>query len=115
VFSSGNALTLPRNEYSANANPINVGGYVNSSSSYGVQDYGERGSFRAESYHRVDIGAQFYKKKKKSERTFELGFYNAYNRLNPFFYDIEYKDNQAKLYKFAFFPIIPSVSWNYKF
>ena len=113
VFSSGNALTLPRNEYFAYTNQINVGSF--GVSAIGVQDYGERGSFRAESYHRIDVGAQFYKKKKKSERTFEVGFYNAYNRLNPFFYDIQYKDNQAKLYKFAFFPIIPSVSWNYKF
>lgn len=115
VYSSGNAISLPRSEYSAGTNLSLLNYNFSGVSAYGVNDYGDRGSFRAEAYHRLDFGVQFFKKKKKSERTFELGFYNAYSRLNPFFYDVEYENNQAKLFKFALFPIIPSVSWNYKF
>ncbi len=116
VFSSGNALTLPKSEYFANTNNTLLNNrYFTDISAYGVSDYGERGSFRAESYHRMDLGIQFYKKKKSVERTFELGIYNVYSRLNPFFYDIEYENGKAKLYKYALFPIVPSVSWSYKF
>jgi hypothetical protein len=39
-------------------------------------------------YHRMDIGIQFHKKKRWGERTWEISFYNAYNRKNPFFYFI---------------------------
>lgn len=116
VFSSGNALTLPKSEYSANTNNTLLNNrYYSGTSSYSVSDYGERGGFRAESYHRMDLGIQFYKKKKRVERTFEVGIYNVYSRLNPFFYDVEYQNGESKLYKYALFPIVPSVSWTYKF
>ncbi|MBC7653999.1 MAG: carboxypeptidase-like regulatory domain-containing protein [Oligoflexus sp.] len=116
VFSSGNPVNIPRSTFFASTNNgLNgqTSGYRNA---YGVSDYNKRGSFRAENYHRADLGIQFYKKKKRTERTFEIGIYNVYSRLNPFFYDIDTDNNgKTKLYKVALFPIVPSVSWSYKF
>ena len=85
-----------------------------------VVDYGERNSSRMAAYHRMDVGMQFHKKKKWGERTWEISFYNAYNRKNPFFYYIEneyYNENhsESKLKQVALFPIIPSVSYGFKF
>jgi outer membrane receptor for ferrienterochelin and colicin len=116
VYSTGNPVTLPQSTYSASTNYSVRGNNYGYTSAFGVTDYGKRGSFRAEAYHRADLGIQFYKKKKRVERTFEIGIYNVYNRLNPFFYDIDTDDNnQNRLYKYALFPVVPSVSWSYKF
>jgi hypothetical protein len=67
-------------------------------------------------YHRFDITAQFKKQLKRVERTFELGFYNLYNRKNPYFYMIT-NDLQGnnKLTQVSLFPILPSIAWTYKF
>jgi len=86
-----------------------------------IYDYGEINSFRMKPYHRLDIAVQFHKKMKKHERIWELGLYNAYNRLNPFFYfisreyDWETNTETSKLKQVSIFPIIPSVTYNFKF
>jgi hypothetical protein len=67
-------------------------------------------------YHRLDVGIQFHKKLKRSERTFELSAYNVYSRLNPFFYYVGYdRQGNRRLRQVSLFPIIPSVSWTWKF
>ncbi len=121
VYGTGNAITLPLNSYQANIygspfnsnnnTPLNQGNIGN------VQDYGnQRNAFRMSPYHRLDVGIQFYKKRPRYTRIFELGFYNAYNRQNPFFYYIETKSNGSQqLMQVSLFPIIPSVSWSWKF
>jgi hypothetical protein len=116
VFGSGNALSLPLQNYSV----ITHDPYSQYSLNYNVasvQDYGAKNSFRMAPYHRMDIGIQFHKKLKRCERTFELSFYNVYNRKNPFFYFIEYSDAKKKnvLKQVSLFPILPSISWTYKF
>lgn len=116
VYGTGNAITLPLSSYQAtqqNSRPS--AGYYNTSVT--VNDYGEKNSFRMAPYHRFDIAIQFHKKKEKYERTFELGVYNAYNRKNPFFYYTEYNNStsQTKLKQVSLFPIIPSISWTWKF
>ncbi|MXV17992.1 TonB-dependent receptor [Hufsiella ginkgonis] len=122
VYGSGSALSIPRSEYSTYRSGANFYSGIGNLNPYkGVQqtsvtDFGERGTFRSEPYHRLDVGLQFFKKKKKTERTFELGLYNAYSHLNPFYYYNDTgADDRSVLKKVALFPIIPSVSWNYKF
>lgn len=118
VYGTGNAITLPLSSYQAapqSPHPTtDLYGFGNSNT---VNDYGEKNSFRMAPYHRLDIAIQFHKIKPKYERTFELGFYNAYNRHNPFFYytEYDYQTNQTKLKQVSLFPIIPSISWTWKF
>ncbi len=131
VFGTGNALTIPIGSYSAST-PLNP--YENFGNSeiislkdklYNrypkVSEYGEKNSFRAENYHRLDFGVQFHKKKKRFDRTLEFSVYNLYNRRNPFFYQISERFNyQARtqttsLVRYSIFPIVPSFSWNIKF
>lgn len=115
VYGTGNAITLPLSSYQAPVQSSHTLPYYNSS--YTVNDYGEKNSFRMSPYHRFDIAIQFHKKMKKYERTFELGLYNAYNRKNPFYYYTQYDPNtqQTKLKQISLFPIIPSISWTWKF
>ena len=67
----------------------------------------------------------FHKKKKWGERTWNIGAYNAYNRKNPYYiyitdelsYDVE--DNvytsETVAKQVSLFPIIPSISYHFKF
>jgi hypothetical protein len=84
-----------------------------------VEEYGEKNNFRMKAYHRLDLGIQFHKKKKWGERTWEITIYNAYNRKNPFFYynDDSYNNgkHQSQLKQVSLFPIIPSVTYSFKF
>lgn len=125
VYGTGNAISLPLGEQ-----PISIHSLIpnnNIPENQYMFDYietqpfyGEKNSFRMKAYHRADIGIQWHKEKKWGERTFELGFYNAYNRKNPFFYytENEYSadgKNIKKLKQVSIFPIIPSISWTFKF
>jgi hypothetical protein len=124
VYGTGNAITLPRSEYSANAHsaiPNNYntfGGFdFNSRSAY---DYGPKNSFRMAAYHRLDIGMQFHKKLSWGGiRTWEISIYNLYNRMNPYFYYLSTEqrgnDYVGVLKQITIFPFLPSISYNLKF
>lgn len=76
----------------------------------------EYNKYRMPDYHRLDICFNWSKFTKKAIHTFSLNFYNVYNRKNPLFlYFGKDKNNEIKLFKYSLFPIIPSISWSYKF
>jgi TonB dependent receptor/TonB-dependent Receptor Plug Domain/CarboxypepD_reg-like domain len=113
VYGTGNAITLPQAEFSL---PVHSPGSPAPGTTWFITDYGDKNSFRMAPYHRLDVGIQFHKKLKRSERTFELSAYNAYSRLNPFFYYVGYdRQGNRRLRQVSLFPIIPSVSWSWKF
>ncbi|MEN9332974.1 MAG: hypothetical protein RLY35_154 [Bacteroidota bacterium] len=126
VYGTGQAITLPNANYQVMQHDPNSangfsGGYYDYFGGYGqqgisVQDYGAKNSFRMAAYHRLDLAIQFHKQMKRAERTIEVGLYNAYNRKNPFFYQINTRSNgQSYLSQVSLFPVLPSISWNYKF
>jgi NAD(P)-dependent dehydrogenase (short-subunit alcohol dehydrogenase family) len=125
VYGTGNAVTLPLGSYYSQSHDpfesMRDSPFYHYYSWSEIYDYGEINSFRMKPYHRLDIAVQFHKKMKKHERIWELGLYNAYNRLNPFFYfisreyDWETNTETSKLKQVSIFPIIPSVTYNFKF
>ncbi|NID12490.1 TonB-dependent receptor [Fibrivirga algicola] len=135
VYGTGQSLTMPQATYAAyeqgNANFFNSSSgqvpLINQLFGYyrTVQDYGPKNSFRAEPYHRFDVSIQLHKKMKRHERTWEFSAYNAYNRRNPFFYQLNnvYEpgvngqpgSTRTVLNRYSVFPIVPSVSYNFKF
>ncbi|MDR6193601.1 TonB-dependent receptor [Siphonobacter sp. SORGH_AS_0500] len=117
VYGTGQAISLPQStfEISGPTQP----GFVPSFPTR-ISDYGQRNSFRAAPYHRLDVGIQFHKKKKRFSHTWEVSLYNAYSRKNPFFYYIDDSQstptrNNRVLTQVSLFPIIPSVSYSFKF
>lgn len=105
VYGSGNAITMPTVNYRV----IFDNGYVSER-----ETYFERNSFRSAAYHRLDIGFNHTKKKKWGERTWSFGLYNAYNRKNPFYYNITTDQNNRKvLERVSIFPVIPSVNYSF--
>ena len=119
VYSTGNAYTLPESRYFFEGQIID--------------QIGERNSFRLPHYHRLDFSAVYTPSNQSAGETAQgtgrrrykgewvFAIYNVYSRLNPFFI---YLDNEGSLQqgtlqiqakKVSLFPIIPSVTWNFKF
>ncbi len=130
-YSTGNALSVPQAYYYGNfANGtdtrISLSGDgvtfpLNKEEIVAVPYLGSRNSYRGDAYHRLDISIQLHKKKKNYERYWEFGLFNAYNRKNPFYYYLEASNDFANggqkydLKKKSLFPILPSVTYNFKF
>ncbi len=75
-----------------------------------------RNNYRLPSSHRLNIGINFNKKTKHGIRTWNISLYNAYNAMNPaWVYRSENKDGKAVIKKFTLLPLIPSVTYTYKF
>jgi hypothetical protein len=128
VYGTGNAVTLPQSKYLVSQHQFvdnSQYGYYDSQQMFYyeqlVNDFGEKNNFRMRPYHRLDVGIQFHKEKKWGERIWEISFYNAYNRKNPFFYytdlesDIVTKKKYGLLKQVSLFPIIPSFTYSFKF
>jgi len=120
VYGSGNAITLPQSIVPIPG--MNPQAYpqvwdVRGSTGNQTLDYGARNSFRMEPYHRLDVGLQFSRDKRRGRETMELSCYNAYNRANPFFYygGSSPDFNNRVLKKVTLFPIIPTLTYSFKF
>jgi TonB dependent receptor/CarboxypepD_reg-like domain/TonB-dependent Receptor Plug Domain len=110
TYGSGNAATLPQRFYIIN-------GILS-------QEYSRINEYRLPSYHRMDLAAIFNSRKNenrkwKSEWVFSI--YNAYSRQNPYFIYFDQSGNplngtlQIQAKQVSLFPIIPAVTWNFKF
>jgi hypothetical protein len=115
VYGSGHSLTLPFGSYNVPIGGWN-GGVIE------AQDYVQKNYYKLKSYNRLDIGIKYTvgeNKKWKTDWRFDI--YNVYSRRNPYFvYLTESYDVNANAYKPAakqvsLFPIIPSVSYNFRF
>ena len=74
----------------------------------------ERNNYKMPDYHRLDLGATCYlpdRKHKGFEHILNMSVYNVYCNWNPF---LVYP-RDGKLYKFSLFPVLPSISYTFKF
>ena len=108
VYNTGDAMTLPVSRYFIDGNIVN--------------EYSDRNAFRMPAYHRGDISVTYLLSKGKHfESSLNLSVYNFYNRKNPYYiyYDIkgsiEDRQLEIKAKQVSLFPILPSLSWNFKF
>ncbi|MDD3740359.1 MAG: TonB-dependent receptor [Bacteroidales bacterium] len=108
VYATGNTTTLP------------VGIFMTDGDL--VSDYGRRNSYRMDPYHRLDLSVNYlHKKTDKWESSWNFSVYNVYNRKNPYFIyfyhegSISTGDYTAKAKQVSLFPVLPSITWNFKF
>ncbi len=105
VFNTGNAVTFPSAKY-----------YIDNQVQY---LYTERNGYRMPNYHRLDIGATWYRKKTaKFESSWSFSVYNAYGRQNPYvitFQQSETDPTKTEALQTALFRWVPSVTYNFKF
>lgn len=113
VFSTGAAFTVPTGRISTlNSGTIFEGNYY---------VYDSRNNYRFASYHRLDLSFANKKTvklfKKHYEREWTFGLYNTYSRLNPYFvyFEIDALTSKPTAKQVSLLPIVPSVSFNFKF
>lgn len=122
VYYTGNSGTLALKQYK----PVEVPD-IGWQDYYTIEHVSERNNYRLPAYHRMDIGFNWHKKKKHGVRTWNMSLYNAYNQKNPFIVRQSYSndyvfnpetntyDSKKIFVKTSIFPIIPSLSYSYKF
>lgn len=102
VYGTGNAITVPIS-------------YYNGPDGNTIQVYGTRNGFRMAPYHRGDVAIKFIKKMKRWERAWVLSCYNVYNRRNPYYVYSETGTNGVVFKQMSLFPVIPSITYQFKF
>ncbi len=113
LYGTGNAITLPLARYGS---PIYYNGTIGEYYVKELQSISEKNSFRMRAYHRLDASLEFHKKLKRHERTWVLSVYNAYNRANPYYiFDGRDEEGKRAFRQVSLFPVIPSLSYNFKF
>ncbi|MFZ9387316.1 MAG: TonB-dependent receptor [Chitinophagaceae bacterium] len=110
VYGTGNAITLPERFYFIN-------GVL-------TQEYSNLNQYRMRSYHRLDLSATYTpvpKKKRRVTGYWVFSVFNAYSRLNPYFIYFDQEgsaqsgDLKIETKQVSLFPVIPSVTWNFRF
>lgn len=115
IFMSGEALTLPQYKYLLNTMTFEPS-LARFDTFSEVHYYGSRNSFRTPPYHRLDFSFNFVNENEYGKRTFSLGLYNAYNSTNPFYYYFaRNNEGELKLHALTLFPLIPSISYSFRF
>jgi len=109
VFGSGNAITLPTAYYFIDGQLVQLFSKVN--------------AYRIPSYHRLDLSATYtpqHQKKRRWEGSWAFSVYNAYNRKNPYFLYVDNSGNvssgiKVAVYQVYILPILPAITYNFKF
>lgn len=110
VYGSGNAVSLPERFYV-------IGGVL-------TQEYSNINQYRLAPYHRMDVSATYTPRSKpnqKFQQSWVFSVYNVYSRLNPYFIYFSQEGSpydgslKIKTEQVSLFPIIPAVTWNFKF
>jgi hypothetical protein len=110
VYGTGSATTLPERFYI-------VEGVL-------TQEYSRINQYRLAAYHRLDLAATYtpvHKKKRKLQDYWVFSIYNVYSRMNPYFIYFDQTGNpyrgtlQIEAKQVSLFPILPAVTWNFRF
>ncbi len=125
VYGSGLPVTLATGKYRVITTKEYFG---NTRSIYSYDEYAHlyegKNGFRMRDYHRLDVGINLHKEKKRGTRTWSLNIYNVYNRQNPLYYYIDYPENKSpsqggatgmKVIQKSLLPVMPTISYSFKF
>lgn len=105
VFYTGNAVTFPSGKYEVAGQLVNY--------------YTERNGYRMPTYHRLDIGLTWQRKKtEKFESSWNFSLYNAYGRENAYTITFQEDPNdptKTQAVQTTLFRWVPSITYNFKF
>jgi hypothetical protein len=109
IFGSGNAITLPTNYY-----------FIEQQI---TPEYSKINEYRLFPYHRLDLSVIYKPRSKKPKRwqsSWAFSIYNVYSRQNPYFLYVDTRGNvsqgiEAKVKQVSIFPILPSITYNFRF
>jgi hypothetical protein len=125
IYATGNSISLPeRRWYSLQENRL-------------ITVWSKRNAYRMDPYHRMDLSLTIDGKETKTDINPETGeeirrnkklisswnfsVYNLYNRANPYFIFFDYSGDPVQgtadfsAFQVSLFPVLPSITWNFKF
>jgi outer membrane receptor protein involved in Fe transport len=117
IYGTGNALTMPTGRFVYNLGynlrdqqPI----FTN------INQYDKINDYRMPAYHRMDIAFTYTPKPNSTKRfksNWVFSLYNIYNRRNPYFIYLDADEDQLTIQgkQVFLFPILPGITWNFKF
>ena len=119
TFASGGTMTVPERQTQV----------VYPDGSTATEDYSpSRNNYRLPPSHRLNLSLNHTRQKRHGQAVWSLGVYNAYNNMNPNFVFADYYGDYGKdtdgnkvfrkkqeLTKITILPILPSISYTYKF
>lgn len=114
VYGSGYRQTLAEVEY-LGIKSINNNGLANTGQN--IEGFDTKNNYKMADYHRLDLGVNFKKQKKRGLRTWSVNIYNTYNRKNAFFIykDFNYTTEKPIYKQVSLFPILPSFMYTFEF
>jgi hypothetical protein len=117
VYGTGNALTMPTGRLTYD---IGYGFFDQKPVFTNINQYDKVNDYRMPAYHRMDIAFTYTPKPKKQKRfksSWNFSLYNLYNRANPYFIYLDTEDEEQTIKgKMVYlFPIMPGITWNFKF
>ena len=89
-----------------------------------IYSYSQINQYRLAPYHRLDLSATYTPKPKVGKRLqsyWVFSIYNVYSRMNPYFIYFSQTGSpyngtlQVQAKQVSLFPILPSVTWNFRF
>ncbi|MEQ9300470.1 MAG: TonB-dependent receptor [Cyclobacteriaceae bacterium] len=122
VFASGNAVSFPYGRTTALPDiPALTPQYdPGTPTATSIDVFEGRNTVRMPNYHRLDIGINFVKQKKRGTRTWNLSVYNTYLNQNPFIIytndpESATGNGDRELIQVSSYWIVPSITYNFKF
>lgn len=117
VYGTGNALTMPTGRFVYN---LGYNAYERQPIFTSINQYDKVNDYRMPAYHRMDIAFTYTPNPQSTKRfksSWNFSLYNMYNRYNPYFIylDVDEDEQTIKGKKVFLFPIIPGITWNFKF
>ena len=109
VYGSGNRISLPSSLYTID-NTL-------------LQNFDQLNNYALPAYHRLDIAAIYTphpESKRKWKGSWTFSIYNVYSRQNPYFVYLDMNGGlssgiELKVKQVSIFPILPSITYNFKF
>lgn len=119
MYASGNHITIMDQQYGSAAGQTN-NGYFDTEYIPNGSSASSRNNYQLSPYHRLDLGVNFYRYKKKGRMgIWNLSLCNAYMHPNPFMVSPVYYENNGKRYvelqQTLLVVFFPSLSYTYKF
>lgn len=117
VYGTGNALTMPTGRFVYN---LGYNFTENRPVFTNIDQYSKINDYRMPAYHRMDIAFTYTPKPNSTRRyksSWVFSLYNLYSRRNPYFIylDVDEEEQTLKGKQVFLFPVIPGVTWNFKF
>jgi hypothetical protein len=117
TFMSGEAFSLPDQIYSDLDENLQIASSNAYSTANYTYNYAAINNYRLPAIHRLDLAMNFRRKKKRMERTWSLGIYNAYGRKNVMFVSLsgDPSAGDLKLEGINLMSYVPYISYKIKF